>query len=143
MPCPYGRGVIREVALVADTAAVGKGRRADALRSIWCVVAVSRCKKARWDRSNRVVVVEAHSMILEGLMVSSLLLRHRLIEASLLLFLLVFPNVRVFARQETKPLALEPGDLELVISGARDDFPDRPSQPFHPRKIKVTLINHS
>src|SRR5208282_3933901 len=93
-----------------------------------CVVAIRGCKKAGRDRSNHVVVVEAHSMILEGLMVSSLLLRHRLIEASLLLFLLVFPDVRVFARQESKPLALEPGDLELVISGALQSAPKLPGQ---------------
>jgi len=81
-------------------------------------------------------------MILEGLMVSSLLLRHRLMGASLLLFLLVFPNVRVFARQESKPLALEPGDLELVISGALQSAPKLPGQSELELRISGPAIIH-
>jgi hypothetical protein len=74
-------------------------------------------------------------------MLSSLLLRQRLIAPSLLLFCLAVSAERVPARQETKPR--EPADLELVISGPRGDFPDRPPREFHPRKFKMTLINHS
>jgi hypothetical protein len=74
-------------------------------------------------------------------MFSSLLLRQRLMATSVLLFFVATAPARVAARQESKPP--EPADLELVISGPSEDFPDRPSQPFHPRKFKVTLINHS
>ena len=74
-------------------------------------------------------------------MLSSILLRHRLLATSLLCFFLAVSAVRISAKQEMK--SPEPADLELVISGPREDFPDRPSQPFHPRKFKVTLINHS
>jgi hypothetical protein len=80
-------------------------------------------------------------MVLEGLMRSSLLLRHRLMATLLLLFCSAVSAACVPARQAPKPL--EPGDLELVISGPRKDFADRPTQRFHPRKFKVTLINHS
>jgi len=73
-------------------------------------------------------------------MFSSLLLRQRLMATSVLLFFVATAPARVAARQEPKPP--EPADLELVISGPSEDFPDRPSQPFHPRKFKVTLINH-
>ena len=38
-------------------------RRASALRSIRRVIAVGRCKKSWWNRSNHVVVFEAHSPI--------------------------------------------------------------------------------
>jgi hypothetical protein len=76
-------------------------------------------------------------------MLSSLLLRQRLIAPSLLLFCMAVSAERVPARQETKPLALDPADLELVISGPKEDFPDRPPREYHARMFKVTLINHS
>jgi hypothetical protein len=74
-------------------------------------------------------------------MLSSLLWCHRLMATLLLLFFLTLSAANVSARQETKPL--EPADLELVISGPHEDFPDRPPLGFHPRKFKMTLINHS
>lgn len=76
-------------------------------------------------------------------MLSSLFLRHRLMATSLFLFLLAACASRVLAHQGTKNLAPAPADLELVISGPREDFPDRPPQEFHPRKFKMTLVNHS
>ena len=74
-------------------------------------------------------------------MLSSLLLCHRLLATSLLFFLMTASAERISAQQETKPL--EPADLELVISGPREDFPDRPPREYHARMFKVTLINHS
>ena len=50
---------------------------------------------------------------------------------------------RVAARQEPKPLALDTADLELVISGPREGVADKGPLSFHPRKFKMTLINHS
>ncbi len=70
-----------------------------------------------------------------------LLLRQRLMTISLLLLFLAVSTQRVSARQEVK--ALEPGDLELVISGPRTDSPNRGPLEFHPRRFKATLINHS
>ena len=46
MPCPYGRGVVSWAAFCVDTAIIGNSRRADALRYIWCVVAVGGCDRA-------------------------------------------------------------------------------------------------
>lgn len=80
-------------------------------------------------------------MVLKGFMLSSLLLRHRLMATLLLSFCMAVSAECIPARQETKPLG--PSDLELVISGPHEDFPDRPPQEFHPRKFKMTLINHS
>lgn len=113
------------------------------LRRVWRVVAVGGCKKAGRDRSNPVVVVSAHSIVLEGPMRSSLLLRHRLMATMLLLFCLANSATRVAARQQPKPLALDTTDLELVISGPREGVPDKGLLNFHPRKFKMTLINHS
>src|SRR5271155_370745 len=135
---PYKGGVGIEIAGIAR---VGSNRRTGTLRSIWRVVAVRRCKKSGRNRSNRVAVVSAHSIVLEGRMLSSLLLRRRRMAASMFLCLLTALAARVSARQE--PTSTNPNDLELVISGLREDFPDRPSRLFHPRKFKVTLINHS
>ncbi len=74
-------------------------------------------------------------------MLSSLLLRQRLMATSALLFCSAVSAERVPARQEMK--ALEPADLELVISGPREGVPDGAPMGFHPRKFKMTLINHS
>jgi hypothetical protein len=61
----------------------------------------------------------------------------------LLFFCLATSAARVAARQEPKPLALDAADLELVISGPREGVPDKGPLGFHPRKFKMTLINHS
>ncbi len=74
---------------------------------------------------------------------SSLLLRHRLMATMLLLFSLATSAARVPSRQEPKPLALDATELELVISGPREGVPDKGPLTFHPRKFKMTLINHS
>jgi hypothetical protein len=76
-------------------------------------------------------------------MLSSLFLRHRLMATSLFLFLLAACASRVPAHQETKNLAASPADLELIISGPREDVPDPPPREFHPRKFKMMLVNHS
>ena len=74
-------------------------------------------------------------------MLSSLLLRHRVMATLVLLLFLVVPAARIAAKQETK--TVEPADLELVISGPREGVPDQQPLGFHPRKFKMTLINHS
>jgi len=61
----------------------------------------------------------------------------------LLLFCLATSAARVAARQEAKPPALDTADLELVISGPREGVADKGPLSFHPRKFKMTLINHS
>lgn len=73
-------------------------------------------------------------------MLFSFLLRHQLTATLLLLFSLAVSAARVPVCQETH--TTYSGDLELVISGPREDFPDRPPHEFHPRKFKMTLINH-
>jgi len=74
-------------------------------------------------------------------MLTSLLLRQRLMATSALLVFIAVSAQRVPARQEMK--ALEPADLELVISGPHEGTPDGPPLGFHPRKFRVTLVNHS
>jgi hypothetical protein len=74
-------------------------------------------------------------------MPSSLLLRQRLIATSALLFFLAVSALRVPARREIR--ALESMDTELVISGPREGLPEGPSLGFHPRKFKMTLVNHA
>jgi hypothetical protein len=74
-------------------------------------------------------------------MLSASLLRQRLIATSGLLFFLVVSAERVPARQEIR--ALESTDIELVISGPREGVPEGLSLGFHPRKFKMTLVNHA
>ncbi|HEY6386302.1 MAG TPA: hypothetical protein VIX91_11530 [Candidatus Acidoferrum sp.] len=74
-------------------------------------------------------------------MISSALLRRRLMATSLLFFVMTVSAERISAQQKTKPL--EPADLELVISGPLEDFPDRPPREYHARMFKVALLNHS
>jgi hypothetical protein len=76
-------------------------------------------------------------------MLSSLLLRQRLMATSLLLAALAVSAARVSARQETKAPSPGPSDVELVIAGPREDVADKPPREYHARLFRVTLINHS
>jgi hypothetical protein len=62
MPCPTVASVPRSLPSLTSRLS-GTAARLGALRSIRRVVAVCRCKKPRRNRSNHVVVVEAHSPI--------------------------------------------------------------------------------
>jgi len=71
----------------------------------------------------------------------SLLLRRQLIALLLGLFCVAVFAQRARAQEVAKPP--ERTDLELVISGPREDFPDTNWRQYHPRNFKMTLINHS